>query len=55
MHVHIYCDEAGEWRWRVVSDNGRKLADSGEGYVNEADCREAVLRLWPVSFKVTGD
>jgi uncharacterized protein YegP (UPF0339 family) len=28
----FYVDAAGEHRWRVVAGNGRKVADSGEGY-----------------------
>lgn len=34
----LYRDAAGEWRWTLVADNGRKIADSGEGYVNKSDC-----------------
>jgi len=28
----IYRDNVGEWRWRLRHDNGRIIADSGEGY-----------------------
>jgi len=28
----IYTDKKGEWRWRLRHDNGRIIADSGEGY-----------------------
>lgn len=28
----VYRDEADEWRWRLVHDNGNIIADSGEGY-----------------------
>lgn len=28
----IYRDDMGEWRWRLVHDNGNIIADSGEGY-----------------------
>ena len=30
------------WRWSFVTDNGRKLADSGEAYNNAADCEHAI-------------
>lgn len=30
------------WRWSFITDNGRKLADSGEAYNNEADCDHAI-------------
>jgi uncharacterized protein YegP (UPF0339 family) len=30
--VHFYKDAAGEFRWRLQSENGRIVAESGEGY-----------------------
>jgi len=30
--VHFYQDKAGEFRWRRQSENGRTVAESGEGY-----------------------
>lgn len=39
MKVQIYTDHAGETRWRIRSDNGRTIADSGEGYT---DVRDAI-------------
>ena len=38
----VYKDAAGEWRWRLVSGNGRIIAVSGEGYRHRADCLHAV-------------
>jgi uncharacterized protein len=38
----IYKDAAGEWRWRLVSGNGRIFADSGEGYQHRADCLHGI-------------
>lgn len=43
--VHIYKDEAGEWRSRIKSANGNIIADSGEGYKNVLDCRRAFENL----------
>jgi uncharacterized protein YegP (UPF0339 family) len=37
-----YRDARGHWRWRIKARNGRILADSGEGYWNEADCDYAI-------------
>lgn len=37
-----YRDSKGEFRWRLKADNGKVIADSGEGYKNEADCNSAV-------------
>lgn len=28
----------GQWRWRLRAANNKIIADSGEGYNNEADC-----------------
>jgi uncharacterized protein YegP (UPF0339 family) len=30
--IEVYKDDAGEWRWRMMSGNGRIVAESGEGY-----------------------
>ena len=38
----VYRDRAGQWRWNLTAVNGRKLADSGEGYFNKQDCLAAV-------------
>jgi len=35
-------DARGEWRWRLKASNGEIIADSGEGYKNEADCLAAI-------------
>jgi uncharacterized protein YegP (UPF0339 family) len=35
--VQLYKDDAGEWRWRRKSENGRIVATSGEGYQNYND------------------
>lgn len=32
LKFQIYCDKKGEYRWRLLSSNGKILADSGEGY-----------------------
>lgn len=35
----MYKDNKGEWRWRLWAANHKDIiADSGEGYVNRADC-----------------
>lgn len=33
----------GGWKWRLLADNGRVLAESFPIYKNRADCRSAVL------------
>ncbi len=42
--VEIYRDKAGQWRWRAVARNGRILADSGEGYRRQGDCKKGWQR-----------
>jgi uncharacterized protein YegP (UPF0339 family) len=42
MTFEIYVDRVGEWRWRLKAENGRILADSGEGYHNRQDCWNVV-------------
>ncbi len=41
----VYEDSAGEWRWRLVHDNGNVLADSGEGYASKSNARRAMGRV----------
>ena len=42
MEYYRYKDKADEWRWRLKADNGRIIADSGEGYKNLGDCDHAI-------------
>ena len=63
----VYEDEAGDYRWRLVHDNGNVIADSGQGYASERTAREGVesvrrnadpasyLQFDPVSFEVYRD
>ncbi len=37
-----YRDARFFWRWRLVAINGRIIADSSEGYNNEADCDHGI-------------
>ncbi len=38
----MYEDRAGEWRWRLVHDNGNIIADSGEGYASRQKCTQGI-------------
>lgn len=53
MHFEIYEQKhsgliaaatgvGSDYRWRLVADNGRIIADSGEGYRNKADCQHGI-------------
>ena len=63
----VYEDNAGEWRWRLVHDNGNIIADSGEGYASKRNVERAMagvreyaaeadyLRIDPAGFEVYRD
>jgi uncharacterized protein YegP (UPF0339 family) len=63
----VYEDEADQWRWRLVHDNGEVIADGGEGYASKRNAREGLesvkrnadpasyLQFDPVSFEVYRD
>ena len=38
----LYEDEAGEYRWRLVHDNGNIIADSGEGYASAQKAEQGI-------------
>ena len=42
MKFELEPDANSQWRWRLIADNNRIIASSGEGYHNEADCRHAI-------------
>lgn len=53
--VFFYLDDAGEWRWHRKSENGKIVADGGEGYNHRQDIEditremfgETVEYVWP--------
>ena len=42
MAYYVFKDEKGEWRWYLQAKNGKKIAVSGEGYNDRADCLDAI-------------
>ena len=38
----VYVDEADQWRWRLVHDNGNIIADSGEGYASKQKAKQGI-------------
>ena len=38
----MYKDQAGEYRWQFVADNGKTVADSAEGYKKREDCARGI-------------
>jgi uncharacterized protein YegP (UPF0339 family) len=43
MQFRVYRNWLRQWRWTLVAANGRKIATSGEGYRNKADCLDAIV------------
>ena len=44
-YIEIYKDKAGGWRWRIVSPNGRIIADSAESYTRRWSAQRAADRV----------
>jgi uncharacterized protein YegP (UPF0339 family) len=42
MYFYLYKDTASQWRWTLFAANNKKIANSGEGYFNKADCLHAI-------------
>ncbi len=42
MSYVLYRDANNQWRWTLLAANNRKIANSGEGYWNKADCESAI-------------
>ena len=38
----LYEDRGGQWRWRLVHDNGNIVADSGQGYTSKRRARDGI-------------
>ncbi|RAW46069.1 hypothetical protein DQW50_06260 [Halorubrum sp. 48-1-W] len=41
----LFEDDAGEWRWRLIHDNGNVIGDSGEGYASKSNAKRALSRV----------
>jgi uncharacterized protein YegP (UPF0339 family) len=41
MEYQVY-DQGGEYRWRLLANNNRNIANGGESYKNKADCLAAI-------------
>lgn len=45
LEFRFYVDLKGETRWRAVDTNGRIVADSAEGYVDEAAAQKGFVNF----------
>lgn len=41
----LYADAGQQWRWRLRHDNGRIIAESGEGYRAKADALNGIASV----------
>ena len=41
----IYKDAQGDFRWRFQANNGKILAESGEGYNNRPNCEHSIILI----------
>lgn len=38
----LYADKRGQYRWRLVHDNGNVIADGGEGYASKQKAKQGI-------------
>lgn len=41
----VYKDSGGNWRWRLVADNGKITASSGESFYSKQSAIDAAERV----------
>jgi uncharacterized protein len=39
MRFEVYADSAGNYRWRLIASNGRKVATSGESFYSQSNAK----------------
>ncbi len=42
MYYALYKDQANLWRWRLVTADGKTIADSGVSYWSKADAERGI-------------
>ena len=42
LWFNVYRDVNRQFRWRLIAGNNKRIATSGEGYRNLADCEHAI-------------
>lgn len=42
LWFQVYRDVNRQFRWRLIAGNSKRIATSGEGYRNLADCEHAI-------------
>lgn len=41
MEYQVY-EQGGQYRWRLLANNNRNIANGGEAYYNKTDCVAAI-------------
>lgn len=52
LTIVLYKDHREEWRWKMVADNNKILANSGEGYSTKAGAKRAIKRIRTAKFLI---
>lgn len=55
MKFELYKDRAYEYRWRLKADNGKIIADSGEGYTTKQNAEHGISLVQSSSIADTVD
>ena len=50
--IEIYRDKTREFRWRVISANGRTVANSGESYKRKQACQNGIRSAGEVLYNL---
>ncbi len=45
MIYFIFKDRSNQWRWRLMAENQRVIADSAEDYWNRRECLAGIERM----------
>lgn len=56
--LRVYRDSLGEYRWRLIAENGKVVSDSGEGYVRRIDAVDEAKTLYGaagVDYEIEGE
>ena len=43
--IEFYTDTQGEWRWRIVAENGEIIGASSEGFASKRNASDNLDRL----------
>jgi uncharacterized protein YegP (UPF0339 family) len=42
MTYEYWKDASGQWRWHLKAANGKLIANGGESFFNEKDCKDSI-------------